>query len=72
VATVWRQAREDAMNHSMYSADRTSHIKIVLLALLAATVVAAVSIFARVSEDPAQITKATQLVTVSGHSPAIW
>jgi hypothetical protein len=60
------------MNHSMYSADRTTHIKIVVLALLCATVVAAVSIFARVSEDHAQITKATQLVTVSGHSPAIW
>jgi len=37
------------MNHSFYSADRSTHLKIVVVALLAATAVAAVGITARVS-----------------------
>ena len=37
------------MNHSMYSADRATHLKIVVIGLLCATVVAVVGIFANVS-----------------------
>ena len=39
------------MNHSIYSADRTTHLKIVVLALVAGIVVAGVGISARVSSD---------------------
>jgi hypothetical protein len=60
------------MNHSMYSADRTTHIKIMVLGLFCATVVASVTIGARASEDHAQITKAAQSVTLSGQLRAIW
>lgn len=34
------------MNHSLYSADRTTHLKIVALALMGATAVAAICIAA--------------------------
>jgi hypothetical protein len=37
------------MNHSIYSADRATHLKIVVVALLACTAVAGVGIAARVS-----------------------
>jgi hypothetical protein len=37
------------MNHSLYSADRATHMKIVVVALIAATLVAGVGIAARVS-----------------------
>ena len=37
------------MNHSFYSADRTTHLKIVVLALVAATAVAGIGITARVN-----------------------
>ena len=37
------------MNHSMHSADRSTHLKIVVVALLGATVVAGVGVAARVS-----------------------
>jgi len=38
------------MNHSLYSADRRTHLKIVVVGLLCATLVAAVGIFAHVSD----------------------
>ena len=66
------------MNHSFYSADRTTHLKIVVLALLAATTVAGIGITARVNSgdnyaaqvDRAQIVKAGKpvLVTTSGQT----
>ena len=37
------------MNHSIYSADRATHLKIVVVALLACTMVAGIGIAARVS-----------------------
>lgn len=40
------------MNHSIYSADRATHLKIVVVALIAATVVAGIGIAARVSAQP--------------------
>ncbi|MGD0421034.1 MAG: hypothetical protein ABSA68_15870 [Xanthobacteraceae bacterium] len=62
------------MNHSMYSADRRTHLKIVVIGLLCAIVVAAVGIFARVSNvdlGTAPLVKAGQPTAVSGHLPAI-
>jgi hypothetical protein len=62
------------MNHSLYSADRRTHLKIVVIGLLFATVVAAVGTFARVNTidlGTAQIVKAGQPTTVTGQLPAI-
>jgi len=63
------------MNHSMYSADRATHLKIVVIGLLCATIVAAVGIFARVGSDidlgTAALVKAGQPTTISGHVPTI-
>jgi hypothetical protein len=39
------------MNHSIYSADRMTHLKIVVVALAAAVLVTAVGISARVSNE---------------------
>jgi len=44
-----RCAQEAFVNHSFYSADRMTHLKIVVVALVAAIVVAAVGISSRVS-----------------------
>jgi len=41
------------MNHSMYSADRATHLKIVVVGLIAATLVAGVGIAARVTDSTA-------------------
>ena len=62
------------MNHSMYSADRTTHLKIVVVGLVCATVVAAIGIFAHVSDvdlGTAALVKAGQPTTMSGHVPEI-
>jgi len=39
------------MSHSIYSADRATHLKIVVVGLLCAIVVAAIGIFAHVSSN---------------------
>ena len=39
------------MNHSIYSADRTTHLKVVVVALVAAIAVAGFSITARNTSD---------------------
>lgn len=62
------------MNHSMYSADSRTHLKIVVAGLLCATLVAAVGIFAQVSGfdlGTAPLVKAGQPTAISGHLPAI-
>jgi hypothetical protein len=62
------------MNHSMYSADRGTHLRIVVVALACAIVVAAIGIFSRVSAldlGAAPLIKAGQPTMVSGHLPAI-
>jgi hypothetical protein len=62
------------MNHSIYGADRRTHLKIVVVALLCATVVAAVGVFANVRDldlGTAPLVKAGQQTTVSGKLPAI-
>ena len=62
------------MNHSIYSADRMTHLKIVVVGILCATVVAAVGTFARVSTldlGTAPLVKAGQPTTITGQLPAI-
>lgn len=61
------------MNHSMHSADRATHLKIVVLALVAGIAVATFGISARNSSDysqTAQVIKAGQplVLTSSGTS----
>jgi len=62
------------MNHSMYSADRATHLKIVVVGLVCATLVAFVGIFAHVRAvdlGTAPLVKAGQPTTFSGHIPEI-
>jgi hypothetical protein len=47
-------AREASMNHSIHSADRTTHVKIVVMALVAGIVVAGLGISARTNSDTNQ------------------
>jgi hypothetical protein len=57
------------MNHSIYSADRSTHLKIVVVALVAGIAVAAFGISARTSDDSftqtARVMKAGKAVTVT-------
>ena len=57
------------MNHSIYSADRATHLKIVVVALVAGVAVAGLRISARVSSDgymqTAKVIKADKPVTVT-------
>jgi hypothetical protein len=57
------------MNHSIHSADRTTHLKIVVIALVAGILVAAFGITARTSSNgftqTAGVTKAGKPVVVT-------
>jgi hypothetical protein len=58
------------MNHSIYSADRTTHLKVVIVALVAGIVVAGFGISARVNAtgdymQSARVMKAGQPVAIS-------
>lgn len=62
------------MNHSIYNADRSTHLKIVVIGLVCAIMVVAVGSFARVSDvdlGTAPLVKASQPTTFSGRFPAI-
>jgi len=62
------------MNHSMYGADRRTHLKIVVIGLLCATLVAVIGIFAHVGDidlGTAALVKAPQQTTLSGHIPTV-
>lgn len=62
------------MSHSMYGADRGTHLKIVVMGLLCATMVAVVGIFAHVSTidlGTAPLVKAGQPTQMSGGLPTI-
>src|SRR5436305_11869108 len=49
---LWAGGRQETfMNHSIYSADRTTHLKIVVVALIAGIVVAGFSISMRNTSD---------------------
>jgi len=57
------------MNHSIYSADRSTHLKIVVVALIAGIAVAGFGISARTTSEgyteTARVIKAGQPVTVT-------
>ncbi|MBR0697688.1 hypothetical protein [Bradyrhizobium lablabi] len=64
------------MNHSIYSADRTTHLKIVVVALIAGILVAGFGISARNSSDEgytqtARVMKAGKPVVVTSSSNAL-
>jgi hypothetical protein len=62
------------VNHSMYSADRRTHLKVVVVGLLCATLVAAFGVFSHIGDvdlGTAPLVKAGQTTTLSGHLPAI-
>jgi hypothetical protein len=62
------------MNHSIYSADRRTHLKIVVVSLLCAILVAAVGTFARVSDidlGTTQLVKAGAPTAVTGRLPDV-
>lgn len=72
LSVTQRQAAEAQMNHSFYSADRTTHLKIVVVALVAATMIAGLGITARVNSgdsyaatDRIQVIKAGQPMMVT-------
>jgi hypothetical protein len=49
-----KDRQEAQMNHSMHSADRSTHLKIVVMALVAGIAVAGFGISARTNSDYAQ------------------
>ncbi len=62
------------MSHSMYGADRGTHLKIVIVSLLCATLVAIVGIFAHVKDTDlggAPIIRAGQPTLVGSDMPLI-
>jgi hypothetical protein len=64
------------MNHSIYSADRGTHLKIVVIALVAGVVVTGLGISARINSDDAyaqtaRVIKAGKPVTVTSTDASI-
>jgi hypothetical protein len=55
-------ATEAAMNHSMHSADRATHLKIVVVALIAGIGFAALGITARSGADFSQTAQSTHVI----------
>jgi hypothetical protein len=63
------------VNHSIYSADRMTHLKIVVVALIAAIVVAGVGITARLGADDgvqtARVIKAGKAVVLTSNASMV-
>jgi hypothetical protein len=63
------------MNHSIYSADRSTHLKIVVMALIAGIAVAALGISAHTSDDSytqtARVIKADKPVAVTSSNTSM-
>jgi hypothetical protein len=62
------------MNHSIHSADRATHLKIVVVALVAGIAVAGFGISARSNSDYAQtahVVKAGKAITVTSSDAAV-
>jgi hypothetical protein len=68
----WQEA---LMNHSIYSADRSTHVKIVVVALVAGIAVAGLSISARTSSEDysqtARVMKAGQPVAITSSNTMV-
>lgn len=63
------------MNHSIYSADRTTHLKIVVVALIAGIMIAGFSISTRTTSDEgvqtARVMKAGKPVAVTSSGASV-
>jgi hypothetical protein len=63
------------MNHSIHSADRATHLKIVIVALVAGIAVAGFGISARTNSSDytqtAHVVKAGKLITVTSSNTAV-
>ena len=62
------------MNHSIHSADRSTHLKIVVMALVAGIAVAGLGISARTNADYSQtahVVKAGKIVTVTSSDASL-
>lgn len=62
------------MSHSIYTADSRTHVKIVAVSLICATLVAVIGVFAHVSAPDtgiATLVKAGRATAVGGHLPVI-
>jgi len=63
------------VNHSIYSADRSTHLKIVVVALVAGIAVVGLGISARISDDgyaqTAHVVKAGKPVTVTSSDSSL-
>ena len=64
------------MNHSIYSADRSTHVKIVVVALVAGIAVAGFGISARISSDDsytqtARVIKAGKPVAITSSGASV-
>jgi hypothetical protein len=62
------------MNHSIHSADRSTHLKIVVVALVAGIAVAALGISARTGSDysqTVQVVKAGKPITVTSSNASL-
>jgi hypothetical protein len=64
------------MNHSIYSADRATHLKVVVVALIAGIAVAGLGIAARATSDDgyaqtARVIKAGKPVTVTSSNTSM-
>ena len=68
----WQEA---PVNHSIYSADRSTHLKIVVVALVAGIAVAAFGISVRSNSDDyaqtAHVTKAGKAVTITSSNTSV-
>ncbi len=67
--------QETSMNHSIYSADRMTHLKIVVVALVAGIMVAGFGISARLSDDggtqTARVIKADKPMAVTSSATSV-
>jgi hypothetical protein len=63
------------MNHSIYSADRSTHLKIVVVALVAGIAVAGIGISARTSDESytqtARVIKAGKPVAITSSGASV-
>jgi hypothetical protein len=69
-----RRRQEAQMNHSIHSADRSTHLKIVVVALIAGIAVAAFGISARTNSDytqTAHVIKAGKPMTVTSSDASL-